>query len=109
MNKKDWAMIWGIDMMIIFWIVCYLIKAYLIYLVYQDMSGLFSLPSLNYIEMLLILNFGLMIKCILCNPSYADFNIYKQFTKAERVTLGFSQVIFIVILYLLHILYSIFL
>ncbi|MBE9590001.1 hypothetical protein IM753_03215 [Moraxella sp. K127] len=96
-------------MMIIFWIVCYLIKAYLIYLVYQDMSVLFALPILNYIEMLLILNFGLMIKCILCNPSYADFNIYKQFTKAEKIMLGFSQVLLILILASLHILYKMFL
>ncbi|OPH36282.1 hypothetical protein [Moraxella equi] len=96
-------------MMIIFWIVCYLIKAYLIYLVYQDMSGLFALPILNYIEMLLILNFGLMIKCILCNPSYADFSVYKKFTIAEKVTLGFSNVLIILMLASLHILYQIFL
>lgn len=96
-------------MMIIFWIVCYLIKTYLIYLVYQDMSGLFAFPGLNYIEMLLILNFGLMIKCILCNPSYADFNVYKKFTTVEKVTLGFSNVLIILMLASLHILYKIFL
>lgn len=96
-------------MMIVFWIVCYLIKAYLVYLVYQDMSGLFTLPSLSYIEMLLILNFGLMIKCILCSPSYADFSVYKKFTKAEKVTLGFSQVLLILILASNHILYKMFL
>lgn len=95
-------------MMIIFWIVCYLIKTYLIYLVYQDMSRLFALPILNYIEILLILNFGLMIKCILCN-SYADFNVYKKFTIAEKVTLGFSNVLIILMLASLHILYQIFL
>ncbi|AWY19938.1 hypothetical protein LP123_07385 [Moraxella bovis] len=96
-------------MMIIFWIICYLIKTYLIYLVYQDMSGLFSLPILNYIEILLILNFGLMIKCILGNSSYADFSVYKKFTIAEKVTLGFSNVLIILMLASLHILYQIFL
>lgn len=96
-------------MMIVFWIVCYLIKAYLVYLVYQDMSGLFTLPSLSYIEMLLILNFGLMIKCILCNPSYADLNAYRQMKKSERAILGLSQLLVILILASLHILYQIFL
>ncbi|OPH36730.1 hypothetical protein [Moraxella lacunata] len=96
-------------MMIIFWIICYLIKTYLIYLAYQDMSGLFAFPSLNYIEMLLILNFGLMIGRILCNPSYSDFSVYKKFTTAEKVTLGFSDVCIVLILCSLHMLYKIFL
>lgn len=71
--------------MLTFYVITFLIKVFLIYKVYQDFGIRFDLPVLNFLHVLMVITFLLIIKLTVFGISYADVQAFKQLSTAEKI------------------------
>lgn len=81
--------------MLIFYVMTFLIKVFLIYKVYQDFGIRFDLPVLNFLHVLMVITFLLMIELTVFGISYADVQAFKQLSTAEKIVHEMTSVFLI--------------
>lgn len=71
--------------MLLFYLAMFVVKAFLISLVYQDLSGVIGLPKLNFLQVLMVLSFLTMVKMVISGGDYASVEVFKQMENAEKI------------------------
>lgn len=71
--------------MLLFYILMFVVKAFLVSLVYQDLSGVIGLPTLNFLQILMVLSFFVMVKMVIAGGDYASVEAFKKMTDVEKI------------------------
>lgn len=95
--------------MLIFYMLSFLVKSSLIYVVYQDMSSRFDLPMMNFWQVLMTITFLVMIKIVVLSNDYADIEAFKKMPTGERIMQEMVSVFVIFMLMCFYYVYSSFL
>lgn len=78
--------------MLFFYLCCYLAKTVLVFLSYGQLAQAFNLPNLNYLQVLMILTFLLIIRLTLVD-NYADVSAFKSLSDTEKINLCLNSVL----------------
>lgn len=71
--------------MFLFYLAMFIVKAFLVSLVYQDLSVVIGLPKLNFLQVLMVLSFLVTVKMVISGGSYASAEAFKKMTDVEKI------------------------
>lgn len=71
--------------MLLFYILMFVVKAFVVSLVYQDLCGVIGLPTLNFLQILMVLSFFVMVKMVISDGNYASVEVFKKMTNADKI------------------------
>lgn len=92
--------------MIVLYMTTFLIKVFLICVVYQDLSIRFDLLMLNIFQIIMIVTFLLMLKLTIFGISYADIQAFKQIPTAEKIVGAIIDVLLMLALTAIYFFYT---
>lgn len=72
--------------MLLFYLAMFVVKAFLISWIYQDLSGVIGLPTLNFLQVLMVMSFFAMVKVAIAGGNYASMEVFKKMTTIEKIS-----------------------
>lgn len=71
--------------MFVFYLAMFVVKAFLVSLVYQDLSVVIGLPKLNFLQILMVLSFLVTVKMVIFGSDYASVEVFRKMTDVEKI------------------------